>query len=185
MTTREQFDQAMAASPTEAGRILALGALLSSAIDDDLIVVGGSAIYLHAPELRPSLDVDLVTRDRAAASETLESWGFARKNRRVWRRSDLPMDVDLLTEFNGSRSRAVTIGTPYGTVRVASVEDLLLKRLIELKHWPTEPDWRHEILRQIDVLLREHRDDLDEEYLQDRARRENVEDVLREARAHA
>lgn len=184
MTSRAEFDRAMASSPTEADRILALGALLSRAADDSRIVVGGSAIYLQAPELTPSLDVDLVTRARPAASKVLESWGFVRNRGRVWRRSDLPMDVDLLTDYNGSRTRAVAVDTPYGAIRIAAVEDLLIKRLVELKHWRPKPPWRTEVIRQIETLMHAHGEALDEEYLRVRARREEVDDVLREIRSH-
>lgn len=184
MIARAEFDRAMASAPTEAGRILALGALLSSATEDELIVAGGSAVYLHSPDLPPSLDVDLVTGDRPAAAGVLESWGFVRRHGRVWRRADLPMDVDLLVGFNGSRARAVAVDTPYGAIRIAAVEDLLIKRLIELKHWRPDPPWRVELLRQIETLVREHGDALDEDYLRRRARREQVSDVLREIRSH-
>ncbi len=185
MTSRTEFDRAIAAARTEADRILALSALLSSATGDDLIVVGGSAIYLHAPEQTPSLDVDVVTRARPLAAQVLESCGFVRRRGRMRRRSDLPMDVDLLTDFNGSRTRAVAVDTPYGGVRVAGVEDLLIKRLVELKHWAPKPPWRTEILRQIETLLRLYGAALDEGYLRDRAHRERVTDVLGAFRARA
>lgn len=111
MTSRAGFDRAMAASPAETDRILALGALPSSATHDDLIVVGGSAVYLRAPELAPSLDVDLVTRIRPAASKVLESWGFGstRAGRPCAPRDPLP---PLIGIRSGSLPRRLPSCTP-------------------------------------------------------------------------
>jgi hypothetical protein len=177
MTSREEFDRAMAGAATLSDRIAALGALLARDTGEEAIIVGGSAIYLHAPALAPSLDIDIVTSSSSAA-RVIEAWGFVRRRRRVWRREDLQIDVDLLRNFNGSRRRARTIVTAYGPVRVAGIEDLLIKRLVELKHWPTTPTWREVLVRQIQVLLAEYSRDMDRGYLSDRARREDVVDIL-------
>ncbi len=78
------FDAAPASAGSEAERIEFAGALLGQATGDDPIITGGSAIYLHAPGLEPSLDVD-ISCPRAKATGVVESWGFQRRSGRVWR----------------------------------------------------------------------------------------------------
>jgi hypothetical protein len=181
--SRSEFDKAMAAAANEAERIQYIGALLGRATDSEPIIVGGSAVYLLAPTLEPSLDIDIVTRIEPS-SVAIESWGFRRQKGRVWRRDDLRIDVDLLHEFRGSRVRALQVETPYGPVRVACPEDMIVKRLAELKHWPTTPAWRARLVEQVRVLLVEYRDRLDLEYLEKRARREDISDILSDFRAN-
>ncbi|MCI4373642.1 MAG: hypothetical protein WBG19_02660 [Thermoplasmata archaeon] len=182
--SRATFDRAMASAPSEVERIQYVGALLGKATNSEPIIVGGSAIYLLAPSLEPSLDVDIIT-DRSSAPNVVESWGFVRRNGRVWRREDLRLDIDLLREFRGSRKRSLLVETPHGAVRVACPEDMIVKRLAELKHWPTTPAWRRRIGEQVTVLLGEYGGSLDEEYLTIRARREEVEDLLADFRKNS
>jgi hypothetical protein len=180
--SREEFDRAIASARSESERILYLGALLGRATEADPIITGGSAIYLHAPELAPSLDVDVSVVPRTSAAEAIESWGFERRKGRLWRREDLGIDVDLVGEFRGSRRRAKIIATPYGDVRVACVEDMVLKRLAELKHWQTGEAWRDQIVEQVTVLLADYGPEIDEIYLESLARRDDVVDILADFR---
>jgi hypothetical protein len=179
--TKEAFDRAMASAGSEAERIQYLGALLGQATGDEPIITGGSAIYLHAPSLEPSLDID-ISGPRVRAAEVVESWGFEQRRGRVWRREDLRIDVDLVGEFRGSRRRAKVVETPYGPVRVACVEDMLVKRLAELKHWSMTDPWRKQVVEQVTVLLSEYGPELDEEYMAFLARRDDVVDILADFR---
>lgn len=179
--TRESFDRALASASSETDRIQYVGALLGLATGEQPIITGGSAIYLHAPSLKPSLDVD-ISMPRSDAIEALESWGFARRKGRVWRREDLSTDIDLVGNFRGSRRRAKVILTPYGPVRVACVEDMLVKRLVELKHWPTDERWREQVVEQVTVLLAHYGPELDVEYLGFITKRDDVVDILADFR---
>jgi len=180
--SREQFDRAIASARSESERILYLGALLGRAIEADPIITGGSAIYLQSPELVPSLDVDVSVVPRAPAADAIEAWGFERRKGRVWRRDDLGIDVDLVGEFRGSRRRAKIVVTPYGTIRVACVEDLIAKRLAELKHWQTGTTWRNQIVEQVTVLLADYGPEIDWIYLGSIAQRDDVVDILADFR---
>jgi hypothetical protein len=126
--------------------------------------------------------VDISVVPLARAADAVESWGFERRGRRVWRRADLSMDVDLVGEFRGSRRRARIIHTPYGPVRVACVEDLIIKRLAELKHWQTAESWRTQLVQQVTVLLSDYGPEIDDEYLASIARRDDVVDILADFR---
>src|SRR5208282_2492234 len=100
-----------------------------------------------------------------------------------WRRRDWDVDLDLCgPNLSGSHARIHVIETPYGPARIAAVEDLLAKRLAELKHWPTTPAWRKDLVKQIEILIAEYGDRLDEEYLAFVTRRDDIVDVLADFR---
>jgi hypothetical protein len=180
---KSEFDAAIARARSGSERIQFVGALLGRATEEAPIIVGGSAIEVYTSSKTSTLDIDIVA-PRETAARAIESWGFVRRKGRVWRRDDLGMDIDLLgTDFTGSRQRIRVIATPYGPVRLSSVEDMLVKRLAELKHWQTSVAWRKELTTQIEILAREYGDQMDEEYLASIARRDDVLDVLTDLRA--
>jgi hypothetical protein len=180
--SREEVDRAVASARSKPDRTLVLGALLARATGEDVIVVAGSAVEIYTSGRTSTLDIDIVTpRERAAA--VIESWGFVRKGR-IWRREDWKVDIDLLgARLTGSRNKLRTFETRYGPVRVAAVEDLLVRRLAELKHWPTTPNWRVGLVKQVRILMAEYGDQMDEEYLGHVARRADVDDILADFRA--
>lgn len=182
--SRAQVEAAISKATTAAQKSLYLGALLSEAIGAEVIVVGGSAVSVYAPEIEPSLDIDLVTPETAVATSdrVVQSWGFARRGRR-WRRDDWELDIDLLgPNLTGSRSRIRHFSTPFGRVSVIGAEDLIAKRLAELKHWPTTPRWRAQLVEQVRALLTQAAVPIDESYLSAVARRDDIVDILADFR---
>jgi hypothetical protein len=175
--TKREAEEGVASARSRPERIRYFGALLEKATGQETIIVGGSAIEIYTSGRTSSRDIDLVTA-RARAIEVVESWGFERTGR-IWRRPDWDFDVDLVgPSLMGSHQKILVFDTPYGPARVAGVEDLLVKRLVELKHWPTSPAWRESLVTQVEILLSEFRDKLDEEYLAFIARRDDVVDLL-------
>ncbi|MCI4351880.1 MAG: hypothetical protein L3K14_00605 [Thermoplasmata archaeon] len=185
VVTREAVERAVASSRSKPERTLFLGALIAQATGDEVIVVAGAAIEVYTSGRTSTLDIDLVT-PRKRAIVVIESWGFVRRSGRVWRRRDWGIDIDLLgPHLTGSRLKLRTYDTPFGPVRVAAVEDLLARRLAELKHWPTTPEWRRDIVKQIEILVAEYGDSMDEEYLAFIARRDDIVDILADFRNRA
>jgi hypothetical protein len=184
--SRVEVEAAINNAPTKASRIEILGALLSRATNQQVIIVGGSAVEVHTSGQTSSADIDIVTPIQSAA-KVIESWGFLRSKGKVWRRGDWNIDIDLLGDnLTGSRLKLHRRVTPYGTVYLLGVEDLLVKRLAELKHWPeTDSKWRHDLQRQVRVLLSDFGDRLDEPYLAFIARRDDVTDILGDFRKHS
>jgi hypothetical protein len=181
MVDRSEAERAFLAARSKSERIEFLGALLARATGNEVIVVGGSAVEVLTAGRTASLDIDVVT-PRDAAIEVIRSWGFE-PNGRVFRRADWEVDIDIVgPRFTGSRSRIRRIETPYGPVDIAGPEDLIVKRLAELKHWQTTPTWRTELVRQVRLLLAEYGSQLDEEYLAFAAKRDDVVDILRDFR---
>jgi hypothetical protein len=180
MTTRDDLERAVSSGKNHSERILYVAALLSREMEgtkDPAIVVGGSAIEVYTSGRYVSEDLDIVT-DRIRAIPIVESWGFVPEGR-IWWRSDWKIAVDLVgSNYTGSRIRTQLIQTKYGPVRLAGVEDLVIKRLAEAKHWRSE-----EALRQAIMLSSEYSGRMDEAYLDDRARREDVVDILADLRS--
>ena len=177
MTTSAEVERAISSARNHAERILFIAALLTKDLEhtkDATIVVGGSAIEIYTSSLYVSQDLDLVASRREAA-KTLEVWGFAQEGR-IWWRPDWKIAVDLVgPDYNGSRGRTQVIETRYGPVRLAAVEDLVIKRLAEAKHFQSQ-----DALRQAVMLVSEYRGSLDNEYLDEFARKQDVLDILGE-----
>ena len=181
MTTRAEVEKAVESAPTSYERILVLGALLSEAAGEPAVVVGGSAIEVYTSGGYVSSDIDVVV-NRSKAASAIESWGFTRTGR-FWWRGDWRIGIDLVgDDYKGSRRRIQTVDTPYGPAWLAGIEDLLMKRLAELKYWQNPPDRQRALAVQAEMLLAEGRDRLDEEYLAFLARRDGVVDVLADLR---
>ena len=178
--SKPEFDRAMERAQNSADRTLCIGAMLARSIGEEVIVVGGSAVDIYATGRQPCLDVDLVA-PVSPAREVIETWGFERTKGQVWRREEIATDIDLVgRNFTGNPRKARTFTTPYGAVLVAAVEDLIAKRLSELKHWPTRPEWRKRLEEQATILL--EGSGLDEEYLAFLAKRDDIADIMSDFR---
>lgn len=157
-------------------RILYLAGLLTEALGrDSVIVVGGSAIEILTSGGYVSGDVDLIVSSPDRAVQVLQGWGFS-KGGRLWMQKEWELYVDLVgRDYTGSRDRTREVQTPFGTVRIAAVEDCLVKRLASAKHWRIPSDLDH-----AELLMREYRGSIDWAYLRGQARYYVVEDVLNE-----
>jgi hypothetical protein len=179
MITKAEAERAVSSARDHSERILFITALLTKELEetkDATIMVGGSAIEIYTSSLYVSQDLDLVA-SRREAIRILESWGFAQEGR-IWWRSDWKIAVDLVgPDYHGSRSRTQLIETPYGPVRLAAIEDLVVKRLAEAKHFQSQ-----EALSQTVMLVSEYRGSLDDKYLDEFARKLDVLDILGELR---
>lgn len=151
-------------------------ALLGTAANvpaDDLIVVGGSAIEFYTVGEYTSGDIDLVSNEADRLKEVLRSWNFHREGR-VWVSEELGIVVDFGSyPYTWDKSRTQLLKTPYGPIRLAALEDLLVKRLVSAKHWEREGDFQHALL-----LGDLYRDRMDWDYIEEVARQQQVLDML-------
>jgi hypothetical protein len=182
MIEAREVERALGAARTSAERILYFAGVLSTAVgglEGPVVVVGGSAIEVYTVGAYTSGDIDLVT-PRQEAARVLESWGFHTEGR-TWYHEKWKLDVDLVgSDYSGNPSRIREVETPYGSVRLAAVEDLIIKRLAEAKHWQGR---RQEAFEQAALLASELAGDLDDTYLDFRAKQEDVVDILADLRA--
>jgi hypothetical protein len=127
-----QLAEALSRTRNRPERDLWFGASLADASRPSLVIVGGSAIEVYTSGPYESADFDVVG-DRSPIIASLERWEF-RKEGGPWTRKDLELWVDPVGgEDTGDERRLREVATPYDPVRLASVEDLIAKRLIEIK----------------------------------------------------
>jgi hypothetical protein len=176
MTGSNEVGRILASTPHKHERILYFGALLAKESGSDIIVVGGSAIEVYTRGKYVSGDVD-IRADRPAVDRVLAKWGF-KDHGRLWIRKDWGLAVDVVgDEYSGDPYRATTVSTPYGSVRIAVVEDLFVKRLAAAKHWRVP-----EALDEANLLWSGYRDQMDDAYLSRQASAYHVLDLLNKFR---
>lgn len=161
--------------PTE--RQLRFAAILAREIgvsSEDFIIVGGSATAIYTDGRYASGDIDAVlTARREERTRVLRRWGFTRQGRQ-WYREDVGIYLDFVKPpYTGDLSRTQVIATPEGPVRVAAVEDLLVKWLLSAKWWREPKDVDHARL-----LAAANRDRIDWAYVQRRSEEGQVADFL-------
>ena len=140
---------------------------------DDLIVVGGSAIEFYTVGAYTSGDIDIVSPAADRLRGVLRSWSFQREGR-VWVHEELGIVVDLVRgPYTWDEGRTQLLETPYGPVRVAALEDLLVKRLVSTKHWERRGDFQHALL-----LGDLYADRMDWDYVEKMSRQQEVLDML-------
>jgi hypothetical protein len=176
MTSYEDVTRAVRIAPSPTQGRVHFAALLAGAAEvdpDDFIVVGGSAIEFHTVGEYTSGDIDIVSSRSDALRTVLHQWKFT-GGPRVWLNEDLGIVVDLVKyPYTGDLARTQVYTTPYGMIRVAGIEDLLVKRLASAKHWKIPGDVEHAKLL---ALL--YGDRLDWDYVRKFAALHDVEDFL-------
>lgn len=176
MTTPEEVEKALSSQKGPDRKVLAFAALLGQEAQVDLIVVGGSAIEIYTQGGYVSGDIDLVG-DPERIRRALARWGF-KDHGRLWIRDDWKIAVDVVGAiYTGDPYRLATVETPFGPVRVAALEDLIVKRLAEAKHWQVRA-----ALEEASLLWSAHREKLDQAYLDKQARTYDVVDLLEDLR---
>ena len=162
---------------------LAFVALLGKAAGvsaDDLIMVGGSAIEVYTSGRYTSGDIDLVSGRGDALRKVLASWGFKHPSR-VWENDAWGLVVDIVgPPYTGSLERTTFRGTPFGHVRLAALEDLIVKRLLSTRFWKIPGDRAHALM-----LAEQYYAAIDWPYLEAFAAREEVGDMAAALRAEA
>jgi hypothetical protein len=147
---------------------------------DGLTVVGGSALEIYTTGDYVSADVDLVAKDRKRVSEVLRSWGFTFKGM-YWTSPDFRPSVQIVGRYDsGSRRLSQVVTTSYGSVRLAAVEDIVVKRLIEARHWR-----RPEAMAEAMLAVSRYGPELDWEYVIFMARKDGVSDLALDIRRRA
>jgi hypothetical protein len=178
MTTSSEVGSILASVKEDDRRILYFAALLRKEAGlgpDDLVVVGGSAIEIYAEGTYVSGDIDICApRDSIAA--VLTGWGFKQPGRE-WARLDWKIVVHVVSpRVSGSMRLSRVAETPYGPVRVGSIEDLIIGRLALVKFWHEPKEYRN---AQLLAML----PGLDWDYLTRRARQEDLATELLKLRS--
>ncbi len=169
-----ELGQILSRARNQTERLLWFGALLGAKAQCEVVVVGGSAIQVYTSDEYVSADIDVVG-DRRSLISALEAWGFVKQGR-LWSQKDLALWVDPVgRDYTGDQRKLREFVTPYGPVKVAAIEDLIAKRLIEISVWP---DTRLQLFDQALILATEYDKTLDWDYIRQLARREKAEPLV-------
>lgn len=144
----------------------------------DAILVGGALVELLTEGQYVTGDVDLIG-DPDAIGGLLEDAGFERTGRHLVH-EELGLTVEIVAPQLEANRRSERIRWRDHTLRVLSVEDLIIDRLCAAKFWGSARD--HE---QAHLIYGTHHDRLDEDRLAARADEERVRDLLDELEAGA
>jgi hypothetical protein len=173
-----ELESALRKARNTAEKTLWFGAILASELGQDVVIVGGSAIEIYTSGWYVSGDIDLVG-ERNAIIKILERWEFL-KSGRMWSRVDLGLWVDpVARDYTGDTRKLQEVATPYGRVKLASLEDLIAKRLIETKVWPRGGT---ELFDQALALANEYDGQIDWDYVTKVATRDLAGDLVPELR---
>lgn len=186
MTSRLEFEKAIRGARSPGERVAVLGALLAreSRLGNKLVIVGGSALSVYSAGAYVSKDIDIVGK-RARLEPVLRRWGFERKQRgsRAYLvHDDLGILVDVIDreDYVGLGGSTRTETTAFGAVRIAAVEDLIIRRLIFAKR-----ERSADLLNQASLLWARFGAELDTDYLGYHVTFEGVADAYREMRRRA
>jgi predicted nucleotidyltransferase len=106
-----------------------------------VVVVGGSAITIHVPDVYTSEDIDLAITtgiDKRRISAALRTAGFVQDGR-AFRNATTRYTVDIVADAPFVGDRPITdyeqIETPSGSVTVLRLEDAVADRIAAFLYW--------------------------------------------------
>ena len=109
--------------------------------DIEVVVVGGSAITAHVPEVYTSMDIDLAVTsgiNRRKIGRALNELGFTPRGR-VFAHPDTKYELDIVADRPYIEQQPIfefaEIQTPAGDVRVLRLEDAIADRIAAFVHW--------------------------------------------------
>ena len=160
-------------------------ALLTSKLkenDVDAILVGGQAIDLYTGGTFATSDIDLLVTNKTVTEKLLNKFGFGKEGG-VWFNRDLNIVIQVITTpYSGDLSRLKKVRVKDFELRVAAPEDLIIGRLYSSKVLNSNPQLD---LEQAVTLLNLFAESIDNAYLDEQAKKNDVEDILTEARRYA
>lgn len=149
----------------------------------DAILVGGEAIDLYTAGTFATSDIDLLVSNKIVTEKLLNRFGFGREDNGLWFNRDLNIIIQLIPEpYSGDLDRLRKFRVKGYELKVAAPEDLIANRLYSAKFWKSNPQ---RDLEQAISLLKIFSDSIDNAYLDNQAQKNNIKDILTEARKYA
>jgi hypothetical protein len=144
------------------------------------IIVGGEAIDIWTGGTFASADIDLLVESKKIAEKLLNKFGFEKKGNTLWLSKDLAIVIHIIeSSYSGdyNKLKKMTIGKY--EIQIASPEYLIKDRLCSFKFWKDNPQ---SDMEKTVTLLKIFSDSIDNSYLNELAKENDIEDVLDEAR---
>lgn len=146
---------------------------ISERMDEDLILVGGGAVEFYSDGWYVSGDLDIITTNRRKLASVLLELGYERLSERHYLNGGI--FIDIVGSYFDRRSDEIAIKGTGLSLRVISLEDIILDRLCACVHWVSNTD-----CEQAGYLLSAFQNKLDMNYLMKRATEDEVLDKLEE-----
>jgi hypothetical protein len=146
----------------------------------DAILVGGQAIDLYTAGTFATSDMDLVVNNKTVTEKLLNRFGFGKEDNGLWFNRDLNIVIQVIPEsYSGDTTKIRKFRVKEYELKVAAPEDLIVNRLYSAKFWKsnTQRD-----LEQAVSLLKIFSNSLDDVYLDNLAKKNDVKDYLSDVR---
>jgi len=149
----------------------------------DAILVGGEAVDLYTAGTFATSDIDLLVSNKIVTEKLLNKFGFGKEDNGLWFNRDLNIIIQVIPEpYSGDLRRLRKFRVKGYELKVAAPEDLIVNRLYSAKFWKSNPKLE---LEQAVTLLKIFSGSIDDAYLDGQAKKNNIEDILTEARKYA
>ncbi len=149
----------------------------------DAILVGGEAIDLYTAGTFATSDIDLLVTNKIVTEKLLNRFGFGKEDNGLWFNRDLNIVIQVIPEpYGGDPGRLRKFSVKGYELKVAAPEDLIANRLYSAKFWKSNPQ---RDLEEAISLLKIFSDSIDHAYLDDQAKKNNIQDILTSVRKHA
>lgn len=146
----------------------------------EAILVGGQAIDLYAAGTFATSDMDLVVNNKVITEKLLNRFGFGKEANGLWFNRDLNIVIQVIPEpYSGDINRVRKFRIKGYELKVAAPEDLIANRLYSAKFWKSNIQLD---LEQAISLLKLFSDSIDNNYLNELAKKNDIENYLDEAR---
>ncbi|OAT87099.1 UbiD family decarboxylase [Desulfotomaculum copahuensis] len=146
------------------------------------ILVGGRALEFYTLGGYATKDMDLVINGREQAKTVLATMGFLRRpGERHWYHEELDLALEIPDgTLAGSPDKLSIVEINGMEAFIIGIEDLIIDRLAAAKFWnsPADAQWAAK-------LLALHAREIDMNYLQNAAYKEQVEDILKKVIKHS
>jgi len=138
------------------------------------VVVGGHAVEFYTLGAYTTGDLDIVCPEQEEIEHLLPAWGF-QKVGRLWVNVEYDIELDIVSSSlkEAVSSRISEISVADLKVFLIGVEDLIIDRLNAAVFWKSEED-----ARWAEQFWKLHQQEIDQDYLIERAKEEGVVEIL-------
>jgi hypothetical protein len=151
--------------------------------DVNAVIVGGEAIDIYTGGTFASADIDLLVQSKIIPEKLLNKFGFEKKSNMLWLNKELAIVMHIIESmYSGDFDKLKKMKIGKYELQIASPEYLIKDRLCSLKFWKDNPQ---SDMEKTVTLLKIFFDSIDNSYLDQLAKENDIEDVLAEARRYA
>lgn len=139
---------------------------------NEVVMVGGSAVEFYTAASYMTKDIDFIAKDTLNIKRVMTDLGFLNDGDGIWYHNATSVIIEFPKgPLVGEYSRTTSLETGYGVVEIIGVEDIILDRVSAAKFWQDTTEWA-------EYLLSSHYDNVDFEYLREKAKELLCSDTL-------